>query len=62
MWIAHYGKSSVSVFQEIFTSANKIFISGRGLSTRPNMKKSQNVINMIVVQKLFSAFKYFEFL
>ena len=26
--IAHYGKGLVSVFQEIFASADKIFISG----------------------------------
>ena len=32
--IAHYGKSSTSVFQEIFIIADKIFISGEGLSTR----------------------------
>ena len=32
--IAHYEKLSISVFQEIFTSADNIFISGGGLSTR----------------------------
>ena len=32
--IAHYGKSSVSVFQKIFTSTDRIFISGRGPGTR----------------------------
>ena len=32
--IAHYRKSSVSVFQKIFNSTDKIFISGGGLSTR----------------------------
>ena len=32
--IAHHGKSSVSVFQEIFTSTDKVFISGGGPSTR----------------------------
>ena len=26
--IAHYGKSSISVFQEIFTSTDEIFIPG----------------------------------
>ena len=31
--VVHYGKSSISVFQEIFTSADKIFISVGGLST-----------------------------
>ena len=30
---AHHGKSSATVFQEIFTSTDKTFISGRGLST-----------------------------
>ena len=30
----HSGKSSVSVFEEIVSSTNKIFISGRRLSTR----------------------------
>ena len=30
----HYGKSSISVFQEIFTGTDKIFISGGALSTR----------------------------
>ena len=33
--IAHYGKSLISVFQEIFTSfIDKILISEEGLSTR----------------------------
>ena len=33
--IVHYGKSSISVFQEIFTSfIDKILISEEGLSTR----------------------------
>ena len=32
--IAHYGKSSISVFQENFTSTEKMFISRGGLSTR----------------------------
>ena len=31
---AHYGKSSISVFQKIFASINKIFISGGGLRTK----------------------------
>ena len=30
----HHGKSTISVFQEIFTSADKIFILGGRLSTR----------------------------
>ena len=30
--IAHYGKGPVSVYQVIFTSTDKIFISGGGLS------------------------------
>ena len=30
--IVHYGKSSISIFQESFASAGKIFISGEGLS------------------------------
>ena len=29
--IAHYGKSSISIFQEIFASTDKTFLSG-GLS------------------------------
>ena len=32
--IAHYGKSSIFVFQDIFTSTDKIFILGGGLCTR----------------------------
>ena len=32
--IAHYGKSSTSVFQEIFISTDKIFISREGLRTK----------------------------
>ena len=32
--ILHYGKSSISVLQEIFSSTDKIFISGGGLRTR----------------------------
>ena len=32
--IAHYGKIPISVFQEIFNSADIIFISGGGLNTR----------------------------
>ena len=31
---AQYGKNPISVFQKIFSSINKIFISGGGLSTR----------------------------
>ena len=30
--MAHYDKSSISIFQQIFTSTDKIFISGGGLS------------------------------
>ena len=32
--IAHYGKSLIFVFQGIFTSTEKIFITEGGLSTR----------------------------
>ena len=32
--IAHYGKSSISVFQEIFAKTEKKLILGGGLSTR----------------------------
>ena len=32
--VAHKGKSSISVFQEFFTSTDKIFVSVDGLSTR----------------------------
>ena len=32
--VAHYGKGSISVFQEIFTSTDNIFILRGGLSTR----------------------------
>ena len=32
--IAHYEKSQISIFQEIFASTDKTFISGGGLSTR----------------------------
>ena len=35
--IAHYGKSSISVFQEIFISNDKIFISGGGMSIRQKL-------------------------
>ena len=31
---AHYGKSSISVFQKIFANINKVFISGGGLKTK----------------------------
>ena len=31
---AHYGKSSTSFFQNIFTSTDKGFISGAGLTTK----------------------------
>ena len=33
----HYGKSSISVFQKIFASTDKIVISGGGLSTRQQL-------------------------
>ena len=33
--IALYRKSSISVFREAFTSTEKIFISGEGLTIRP---------------------------
>ena len=33
MWIAYYGKSSISVFQKILTSTDKIFALGWGLNT-----------------------------
>ena len=32
--IGHYGKSSTSIFQEIFISTDKIFISREGLCTK----------------------------
>ena len=32
--IVHYGKISISVFQMIFSSIDKIFISGGGLSAK----------------------------
>ena len=32
--IAHYGKNSTSFFQNIFTSTDKGFISGAGLTTK----------------------------
>ena len=32
--IAHYGESSISIFQGIFTSTDKTFISDGGLSTK----------------------------
>ena len=32
--MAHYGKSLITIFQETFASADKIFISGGGLSIR----------------------------
>ena len=32
--IAHYGKSAISISQEIFASIDKIFISGGGQSTK----------------------------
>ena len=32
--LAHYGKSLISAFHEIFACTDKILILGRGLSTR----------------------------
>ena len=32
--ITHYGVSSISIFQEIFASTDKTFVSGGGLSNR----------------------------
>ena len=37
--VAHYGKSSISIFQDFFASTNKIFISGGGLSTKLSSMK-----------------------
>ena len=32
--MAHYKKSSISVFQEIFVSTDKDFVAGGGINTR----------------------------
>ena len=40
--IVHYKKSLISVFQEVFTSTDKIVVSGATL------KISQNIMNIIV--------------
>ena len=89
MWNAHYGKSSISVFQKILASINKIFISGGRLRTKHDsmmiwhfrdislfpkilslklfgnswgnsymsicstIKKSQNIMNMMVCKIFF---------
>ena len=37
--IMHHGKGSISIFQEIFTSINRIVISGEELSTRQQFYK-----------------------
>ena len=39
MWIAHQRKNLISVFQENFTSTNKIFISDEDLAKGNNSMK-----------------------
>ena len=34
--MAHYGKSSISDFQELFASINKVFLMGVGLGAAPS--------------------------
>ena len=47
--IVHYGKSSISVFQEIFASTDKIFISGGRIITRQQFYKVLRFSRYLIV-------------